>query len=197
MTITTEITDDQIATDEALCNAATPGPWTASSHGTMADGSDNPEWFAAGFGGMATHLSQATAAFIARARTALPAYIAEVKRLAAALTESERVSALRGDGVTHYANECGLAKGAVYIQRQRIAELVLALRKATSIAQEWIALGIPDEDAVDANGQISDLRAIADKDTPFVAMTLRGWACCPACAHEFPVARYSAGSATP
>jgi hypothetical protein len=85
--------------DRAICEAATPGPWIELGRNVpesgivatadyiskiayieRADETEDPAQFNA----------RADAAFIAHARTALPAYIEEVERLRAELAESKR-----------------------------------------------------------------------------------------------------------
>lgn len=91
------MTDADIKRLRALCEAATPGPWTAQ---TVCD-TDSDDWCAVG----PTHLyadddpavddgdphpaAEADAAFIAAARTALPALLDEVEGLRAEGKETQ------------------------------------------------------------------------------------------------------------
>ena len=104
------ISPEQLDADEALTLAATEGPWIAvtpsSQEGGAAIAHAGPTWSTTFREATSVRLAQgdsrekrtaaqdaANARFIARARTALPAYIAEVRRLRA---ELERLQARAG-----------------------------------------------------------------------------------------------------
>lgn len=81
------MTDTELDEIDALADAATPGPWQAL--GLMQPA---PNYAVIGGGSIPTQVAVVTrenAAFIAAARTALPALIAEVRRL------SREVEAIR------------------------------------------------------------------------------------------------------
>ncbi len=76
------MTSDELNALDALCAAATPGPWSSASQ--REDGATfDWYWVEAPTNGNVTsdHLDMDDATFIAAARTALPALIAEVRRL--------------------------------------------------------------------------------------------------------------------
>lgn len=90
----TKIDEKWLAEAQAVCDAATPGPWTAQMgefgdtrlHGLVAsDGADIVSiddsgcYYAGETGGLS--MKGADAAFIALARTALPEALAELRRL--------------------------------------------------------------------------------------------------------------------
>lgn len=85
------ITDEELARIEALCDAATPGPWIECVE-TSRDGlfqfsgivSDAAREHIAGSVNTA-----GDSAFIAESRAAVPALVAEVRRLRAELAEAQ------------------------------------------------------------------------------------------------------------
>lgn len=104
------MTDEELTTLDALASAATAGPWQAAEGHTYRDGRvEHTESFVRLPGGdvaLAEEVvdpatgepSNANAAFIAASREAVPALIAEVRRLRGALGYSEqRVTMLRAE----------------------------------------------------------------------------------------------------
>jgi hypothetical protein len=74
------MTDEELARIEALANAATPGPWEVRAHDDLFAVKGQSGWVAS----MDADTSAADASnseFIAAARDAVPALVAEVKRL--------------------------------------------------------------------------------------------------------------------
>ena len=79
--MTAPITAERLAEIEARANAATPGPWYAAHRGVMAEGVEIVDDCAvAGW-----DVYPENQAFISAARTDVPALVAEVRRLTAAL----------------------------------------------------------------------------------------------------------------
>ena len=79
--VTAPITAERLAEIEERANAATPGPWWPEHRGVMAEGVEIVDDCAvAGW-----DVYPENQAFIAAARTDVPALVAEVRRLAAAL----------------------------------------------------------------------------------------------------------------
>jgi len=77
------MTDEELARIEALANAAAPGPWEIRTHDELYAVKGQAGWVAS----MDADTSSADAAnafFIAAARDAVPALVAEVRRLRAA-----------------------------------------------------------------------------------------------------------------
>lgn len=78
------MTDEQLAAIRARCEAATEGPWTVRQYGSPTLGGGE---FISGYGVVGPFQrgeqfdSRADAAFIAHARTDIPALLAEVERL--------------------------------------------------------------------------------------------------------------------
>ena len=86
-----QITPDDIAELERLCDAATEGPWITgnpkSLEFSIVHNRSGRAWE------LARRISRETdAAFIAAARTALPRLLAEVKQLRDAITDCERAT---------------------------------------------------------------------------------------------------------
>ena len=135
----------------ALANAASPGPWTPA-HGSR-------RW-------VDIHVPQedvaanhdADAAFVAAARTAVPELIDEVERLTREraeiisdlvvadrqvrdleqrLAERERISAIQGEQLAHYALESGFAKGRLDIVRRARDEACDRLRGIMDADNRW------------------------------------------------------------
>lgn len=91
------MTDDELAAIEARCEAATPGPWRHSGGYGYILGDFGTSYKVAQLGGTVANPGmiarddsylKADTAFIANARTDVPALIAEVKRLRAMLGEN-------------------------------------------------------------------------------------------------------------
>lgn len=101
---------------EALCERATKGPWTfVPWH--IAEG---PSEVRAGAGWLLCGLpSDDDAAFIAASREAIPALVAEVRRLREALVEAESFIML---AVPHYAQD----------RREAVEEVLPRIRSALS-----------------------------------------------------------------
>jgi hypothetical protein len=111
--VTAPITEDRLAEIEARANAATPGPWVAGQHGparfvVTADEGDvtvgavTREVFEIYDGCAPWRFGDAPipeALFIAAARTDVPALVAEVRRLTAALAAHARHTDAAVDGV--------------------------------------------------------------------------------------------------
>ncbi len=105
------MTDDELDRLDALAQAATPGPWQVRKHPGEFDMVRQAEWTTCGDPGhwdcavtqtvhdvsvSHSHLSSdramRDAAFIAASRTAIPALVAEVRRLRALVGEDRRAS---------------------------------------------------------------------------------------------------------
>jgi hypothetical protein len=81
------MTDEELARIEALANAATPGPWEVRAHDDLFAVKGQSGWVAS----MDADTSAADASnseFIAAARDAVPALVAEVKRFRALLVRA-------------------------------------------------------------------------------------------------------------
>ena len=89
------MTAERLAEIEARANAATPGPWWPEHRGVMAEGVEIVDDCAVA-GWDAYPENQA---FIAAARTDVPALVAEVRRLTAALAAHARHTDAAVDGV--------------------------------------------------------------------------------------------------
>lgn len=106
---------------EALCRAATPGPWEAGKNGRIAmvvSRDFGPERLPRQFRADCGHFDQdyADAALIAEARTALPALIAEVRRLRSELDDvSERLGlAMAGEHEAQDERDAARAEAAAW-----------------------------------------------------------------------------------
>lgn len=91
------LTPEQISADKKLCDAATPGPWCPRDRDANVglagcDLHHEIGHFIAHFraGARTTKVEQRNCRFTARARTALPEYIAEVERLGGLLWDAIR-----------------------------------------------------------------------------------------------------------
>ena len=89
------ITDEELARLEALTRAATPGPWVTDADEPIAAETHAEVCFEDDYGShtIATEMSCDDARFLMAARDAVPALVAEVRRLAADLDLSERARA--------------------------------------------------------------------------------------------------------
>lgn len=88
------ITPEQIEEDEKLCTAATEGPFSHFGGAVLKDGAVVAECAAPEI--LLKEWAE-NAVFFARARTALPEYIAEVERLRAVLAFLSRTKATEDD----------------------------------------------------------------------------------------------------
>jgi hypothetical protein len=69
------MTDDELDRLDALAQAATPGPWNADDDGTIILAPDDVL--------SCCNMDELTVKFVAESRTAIPALIAEIRRLRA------------------------------------------------------------------------------------------------------------------
>lgn len=122
------MTAERLAEIEARANAATPGPWWPEHRGVMAEGVEIVDDCAVA-GWDAYPENQA---FIAAARTDVPALVAEVRRLTAALAAHARHTDAAVDGVR------AMLPAALTIARREGAE---AMRKECAEVCERTARG--------------------------------------------------------
>jgi hypothetical protein len=78
------MTDAELTELEALCHAATPGPWECDIFGIPGVATKAPNRY------RSKHIDELNFAFIAAARTAVPALIAEVRKLREELEAADR-----------------------------------------------------------------------------------------------------------
>ena len=108
---------------QARADAATEGPWYVESSGDHHIVPDVARWR----GGMANALTFGgdfeTAAFVAAARTDVPALVAEVRRLSAELAAAEALAALAAEMLGHLDQAGGyhLTDGHLYWRTNWIA----------------------------------------------------------------------------
>lgn len=96
-----EITKEWIDQQRAVCNAATPGPWESKHYGRY---EDHDECCIALTDDSIEPSKYANADFIAAARTALPAALDEIERLAADNRKLREAHELAQSGYGTYAH---------------------------------------------------------------------------------------------
>jgi len=125
------MTDDELTALEKLCDAATPGPWTIDDAPRL-QGSINAgiHQVAAAMGQAAMHdrrgdtaeVQRANAAFIAIARDTLPALLAELRRLRAAMSLAEARCEGAGLAAMSLSRERDIARAEVEKLRGLLVE---------------------------------------------------------------------------
>ena len=134
------MTDEQLQEWQAATDAATPGPWEAS----MTWNGDE-FYYVSVKGGRAVFdsyvsISFADAAFIAAAREAMPALLAEVEQQSARADDAEALAARRAkynDALASERNELQMRLWKIDEQAKRIDELEAQLSDAETARDSW------------------------------------------------------------